>query len=263
MSIAWAGFDKERGSFVLILIPVLMLVIGIAVFGWVWWSRSQGDRSELVVTMPAQTPVPVESTSEAKICAQVITPAVDPVTGQCREFGTPCEVPGTFKALESCNPEGIMWQKYSPSNGVFSMYYPQSWDFFVRQTSIGVLGSTNLITQVAFDNKATGKRNPFGELLGRVELSWLGSSGYEGKLVKDFTDSYYHNAEPVVISMKVGVLEVVRVEHKNCSANKGCIDYVFKHQKTFYVLRALSSGDKSEDEKIIVTMLNSWRFLVR
>lgn len=258
-----ARTEDERGHLLLlVIIPILMLLVAGGIFGWVWWGRSQGDVSELVVSNPVSSPVESAS-AEAVLCAQVITPAVDPVTGQCREFGTPCEVPKSFMTVESCTPESISWQKYSPSNGVFSLNYPPSWDFFVRQTSIEVLGFTNLITQVAFDDKVTGKRNPLGELLGRVELSWLGSANYENKTVEDFVASYYQNASPKTKAIKIGELSPTRVEHSNCSANKGCVDYVFKNNKTFYVLRALSLGDKSADEKIMLTMMSSWKFLNR
>lgn len=263
MSIARTNFDDQRGHLLLLVIlPILLLLVAGGVFGWVWWSRSQGNTSELVVA-PINKATPVASVEEKEICAQVVTPAVDPVTGQCREFATPCEVPKTFLVSMSCTPEKIGWKRYTPTNLVFGFDYPESWDFFVRQTSIGVMGSTNLITQVAFDDKETGKRNPFRELMGRVELSWLGSANYEEKTVDDFVSSYYQNASPKISSIKIGELNPTRVEHANCSANKGCIDYVFKHDKVFYVLRALSVGDKSEDEKIILTMLYSWKFLNR
>ncbi|MCK4555060.1 MAG: hypothetical protein KAT83_00480 [Candidatus Aenigmarchaeota archaeon] len=35
-------------------------------------------------------------------CAQVITPAKDPATGECREFSTPCDVPEGWITVESC-----------------------------------------------------------------------------------------------------------------------------------------------------------------
>lgn len=254
---------SQEGYLVLVLlIPLLMIVIAVGVFGWVWYSRSQGNVSELnVAESVVVTPSPIASVEQ--VCAQVVTSVVDPVSGQCRQFPTPCDVPSGWKMVMSCSSEELGWQKYSPGSGIFSMNYPTSWDFFVRQTSIEVLGFTNLITQVAFDDKETGKRNPFGEILGRVELSWLGSASYETKTIDDFIASYYRNGNPVETEMRVGELMVVRVEHKNCSANKGCVDYVFKSDKVFYVLRALSVGDKSEDETIMLTMLNSWRFLSR
>lgn len=249
-------FGDQRGSFVLlIVIPVLMILVAGGVLGWLWWNRDRSAKTPVVA--PIASPMASES---ATVCAEVITPAIDPVTGQCREFGTPCEVPKNFLLPLSCTPEALNWREYRPSSGVFTMRYPADWDFFVRQTSVDVLGFSNLITQVAFDDKATGKRNPFGELLGRIELSWLGSGQYADKTVQDFVASYYQNASPTTKDVNIGQIPATRVEHTNCSANKGCIDYVFKHEKTFYVLRALSLGDKSEDEKIILTMLGSWNF---
>nr|MDD3720208.1 hypothetical protein [Candidatus Gracilibacteria bacterium] len=36
------------------------------------------------------------------ICAQVITYGVDPVTNKCETFATPCDVPGSYKLVNSC-----------------------------------------------------------------------------------------------------------------------------------------------------------------
>jgi hypothetical protein len=41
--------------------------------------------------------------SPTPYCAQVITPAQNPLTGECREFSTPCEVPANWNKVASCN----------------------------------------------------------------------------------------------------------------------------------------------------------------
>lgn len=38
-----------------------------------------------------------------RVCAQVITPAVNPETGECREFGNPCVVPSGWQKVRSCS----------------------------------------------------------------------------------------------------------------------------------------------------------------
>ncbi len=43
--------------------------------------------------------------SREKTCEQVITPAKNPATGECREFSTPCDVPRDWKTVESCYVE--------------------------------------------------------------------------------------------------------------------------------------------------------------
>jgi hypothetical protein len=40
-----------------------------------------------------------------KVCAQVITPAKNPRTGECKEFPTPCDVPGNWKRVERCGSD--------------------------------------------------------------------------------------------------------------------------------------------------------------
>ncbi len=39
---------------------------------------------------------------KAKVCIQVLTPAVNPQTGECRVFPTPCDVPEGWKIVKSC-----------------------------------------------------------------------------------------------------------------------------------------------------------------
>lgn len=38
-----------------------------------------------------------------QVCAQVITPAINPQTGECREFGNPCIVPSDWQKVRSCS----------------------------------------------------------------------------------------------------------------------------------------------------------------
>ncbi len=50
--------------------------------------------------------LPISYAQEKKdICVQVITPAIDPATGNCKEFKTPCDVPKGWLKTESCKKE--------------------------------------------------------------------------------------------------------------------------------------------------------------
>lgn len=47
----------------------------------------------------------LENTSKNdEVCIQVITPAKNEETGECKEFPTPCDVPEGWEKVESCNP---------------------------------------------------------------------------------------------------------------------------------------------------------------
>lgn len=43
------------------------------------------------------------STPAPEVCIQVITPAKNPQTGECKEFPTPCDVPTGWQTIQSCN----------------------------------------------------------------------------------------------------------------------------------------------------------------
>lgn len=52
------------------------------------------------------TSLPVQTTSKPDsgvVCVQVVTPAVDPETAECRKFPTPCDVPAGWELVESCS----------------------------------------------------------------------------------------------------------------------------------------------------------------
>lgn len=44
----------------------------------------------------------VSSPSNGRVCIQVITPARNPGTGECKEFPTPCDVPKDWEKVNSC-----------------------------------------------------------------------------------------------------------------------------------------------------------------
>lgn len=43
-----------------------------------------------------------ERVKERKVCIQVITPAINPETGECKKFSSPCDVPEGWKIVRSC-----------------------------------------------------------------------------------------------------------------------------------------------------------------
>lgn len=71
------------------------------------WSSPISNEINLAIphaTTPSTTAAPVSTTvsKPTKRCAQVITPAKNPQTGQCMEFPTPCDVPADWEKVDSC-----------------------------------------------------------------------------------------------------------------------------------------------------------------
>lgn len=48
-----------------------------------------------------------ESGNNSEPCAQVMTPAVNPDTGDIKEFPTPCDVPKGWEVIQNDIPTGI------------------------------------------------------------------------------------------------------------------------------------------------------------
>ena len=58
--------------------------------------------SALVLVMASMVALGGSLTEAGTVCAQVITPAVNPLTGECREFPTPCDVPRGWIKVSFC-----------------------------------------------------------------------------------------------------------------------------------------------------------------
>ena len=59
--------------------------------------------SALVLVMASMVALGGSLTEASTFCIQVITPAVNPLTGECREFPTPCAVPPGWIKVSSCS----------------------------------------------------------------------------------------------------------------------------------------------------------------
>lgn len=68
-----------------------------------------------VEASPSAQPT-VEPTSEPGVCADVITPAENPDTGECIEYPTPCDVPEGWTVTDSCpSVEGVSASEFPTS----------------------------------------------------------------------------------------------------------------------------------------------------
>ncbi|MEK7063591.1 MAG: hypothetical protein AAB955_02800 [Patescibacteria group bacterium] len=79
-----------------IIVVLAILVVALLVYLF-WPSLTQAPVAE------TNTETPTEN-EETTICAQVITPAVNPDTGEIREFPTPCDVPEGWEVIENDIP---------------------------------------------------------------------------------------------------------------------------------------------------------------
>ncbi len=57
--------------------------------------------------------------AESEYCAQVIQPAVNKITGECKEFATPCEVPDQWIKVSSCRAAKTMMAQKRRTNSSF------------------------------------------------------------------------------------------------------------------------------------------------
>ena len=84
---------------------IIVLFIGAAI-GW-FGHLYYGDTVETWIQKlqtPSEQTMPVEERAGGELCAQVITPAINPETKEIKEFPTPCDVPEGWDVIENDIP---------------------------------------------------------------------------------------------------------------------------------------------------------------
>lgn len=78
---------------------LVIAALGVALIGlaFMYAQRGPGAPDARVPTVP--------QVEEPRVCAQAITPARNPETGQIREFPTPCDVPEGWEVIENDIPD--------------------------------------------------------------------------------------------------------------------------------------------------------------
>ena len=76
----------------MLLLAMLVTAILIGSIVYLFLSKGVETPSNEQITSPKSSSLPTNS-KKGQVCIQVITEACNPATGECREFGTPCDVP--------------------------------------------------------------------------------------------------------------------------------------------------------------------------
>ena len=87
---------------IFLIIPTLIIIV-------LFILLKQSSYKQNIPT-PTTQPYPTINTStnteergRKRVCIQVITPAIDPKTGKCQEFPTPCDVPNNWQKIPHCS----------------------------------------------------------------------------------------------------------------------------------------------------------------
>ena len=111
---------------------ILIIVILLAVAGGVWWYFSNSS----------------EDTGE--VCAQVITEARNPETGEVKEFPTPCDVPEGWEVTS-----GEVMDSYSSEKLGLSFSYPsEPEEYVVVEHRIDEIPHNQVVAHVSLFNKS-------------------------------------------------------------------------------------------------------------
>jgi len=85
-----------------------VIIIGLSIaLGWFGHQYFADDVASLLSQTPAQeenSPQQTEDDPGEVVCAQVITPAINPETKEIREFPTPCDVPDGWDVIQNDIP---------------------------------------------------------------------------------------------------------------------------------------------------------------
>lgn len=103
------------------------------------------------------------------MCAQVITDARNPETGEVREFPTPCDVPDGWDTLETdrefFSRDGQQWERYRNDDlGIRFEFKTEPDGYILIEQNVDTVAYTNLVTYLSlFDTDA------YAELLASTE----------------------------------------------------------------------------------------------
>lgn len=92
------GYLKLIYLLIVILIFFLVVAGGLLYFSLV---LKKPLPSPYQKTQPTTAPSP-DVLLRKQFCIQVITPAKNPLTGECRNFPTPCDVPQDWETIAEC-----------------------------------------------------------------------------------------------------------------------------------------------------------------
>lgn len=82
-----------------ILVVLVALSVG--------WFANDYFRAHPLQSDSSQSGQQEDNTNGSQPCAQVLTPAVNPQTGDIKEFPTPCDVPSGWEVIQNDIPGGI------------------------------------------------------------------------------------------------------------------------------------------------------------
>ena len=126
---------KQKGI-VQIIVVILILLTALTAGSVVYYTKQ---------IKPTPTPTPSagsgQAPSEDEFCIQVITPARDPKTGECKDFPTPCDVPEGWEAVDSCIDETANWKIHINSKYGYQLKYPKEWSSYIPSSDQEILDS--------------------------------------------------------------------------------------------------------------------------
>lgn len=92
-------------------LKVVIIGVGLVILALVVYYRYiigpiqpfQSGKSPSSSLSPSPTISKPPGSDEGRFCIQVITPAKNPPTGECKEFPTPCDVPEGWEKVSGCH----------------------------------------------------------------------------------------------------------------------------------------------------------------
>lgn len=161
------------------------LVVGLLLAGSIVYAGNQYSQKQKT---GALYPTP---TSRVEICAQVITSARNPQTGECKDFGTPCDVPSGWTTVNSCSPTDSTanWKTFNSKKGYILKYPSQFFEEKRVEGFFAFLENPQNKQNIAFyidergEKTISERREETSKSLDKATFSELGLTGVNGFIV--------------------------------------------------------------------------------
>lgn len=138
---------------------------------------------------PSPTPI-ISQTQKPEVCIQIIAPAKNPKTGECKEFPTPCDVPEGWEKVGSCIvKETTNWEIYTNIKYGYSIKYPPGLEWQLRMVNPSTLKKNEHI----FLAKRPTKEEQLGHFFTDISLESI-TENQKNQSLKDWVT--YNIIEP-------------------------------------------------------------------
>lgn len=183
----------QRGFTLIIILVGIVVLVGLVGGGYYYFQKQQAIKNINTQPISEEEKKKLQPPNDGQVCIQVITPAKNLKTGECKDFPNPCDVPLGWEKVDKCSASSVdttNWKTYVNKEQGYSIKYPQKW--FILKDSLfdgNIIGS---ISTASVEDSSTSVL--------RIEIH-TGNLSYERY-------AYFYHLYPKALSIDLGKVNI-------------------------------------------------------